>query len=270
MALWKKSLVILASTVLVGGVVVAANAVTTSTSSATYSACVNSTTKTLSDVTVNSSPKCPSHSRLITWNARGSVGTSGTRGSLWSAGSAAPSAVVGQLDGDLYLDTATGDVYEFVSGAWTSEGSVRGPAGPAGPTGSTGAAGQNGSAGTPGNSAAVGENCPSGQSVTGLDSSGNIECSYPVSLVMQENTYNCGATCWGSYSGAGLEVGATVNVYASAPFSGLVSSGVVASDGTAGGDLGLTCNHGWAGVYATSTTAAGVTITSNIVNSPCG
>jgi hypothetical protein len=264
MALLKKSLVILASTVLVGGVVVAANAVTTSSSSATYSACVSSTTKTLSNVTINSSPKCPSHSRLITWNARGSVGASGTRGSLWSAGSVAPSAVVGQLDGDLYLDTSTGDVYEFVSGAWTSEGSVRGPAGP------KGAAGQTGSAGTPGNSAAVGENCASGQSVTGLDSSGNIVCSYPVSLVMRENTYNCGATCWGSYSGAGLEVGATVNVYATAPFSGLVSSGVVANDGTAGGDLGLTCNHGWAGDYATSTTAAGVTITSNIVNSPCG
>ena len=267
MSLWKKSLVILASIVLVGGVVVAANAVTTSSSSATYSGCVSSTTKTLSNVTINSSPKCPRGSRLITWNARGSAGTSGARGSLWSAGSVAPSAVVGQLDGDLYLDTATGDVYEFVSGAWVSEGSVRGPAGPAGPTG---AAGQNGSSGAPGNSAAVGETCPSGQSVTGFDSSGNILCSYPVSLVMQENTYNCGATCWGSYSGAGLEVGATVNIYASAPISGLVSSGVVASDGTTGANLGLTCNHGWAGVYATSTTAAGVTITSNIVNSPCG
>lgn len=43
--------------------------------------------------------------------ATGSVGQTGTRGSLWTTGSGAPSASVNA--GDLYLDTATGDVWQY-------------------------------------------------------------------------------------------------------------------------------------------------------------
>jgi hypothetical protein len=222
----------------------------------------------LSDVSVSSSPKCPTHSRLITWNAKGTAGTagtSGTRGSLWNAGSVPPVVAVGQLDGDLYLDTSTGDVYEFISGAWTTEGSVRGPQGTAGPAG---AIGQTGPAGTPGSNAADSESCTTGQSVTGFDSSGHIICGSPATLMMQNNEYStCGGNCWGSFSGSGLESGAPYNIYTS---TGLLGSGAVSVDGTVGGSLGLVCNEGWEGVYVISKTAAGVSITSNVENSPCG
>jgi hypothetical protein len=62
--------------------------------------------------------------------APGTAGAPGARGSLWSTGSGAPTAA--GLDGDLYLDTATGNVYELVSGTWTLETNITGPQGPNG------------------------------------------------------------------------------------------------------------------------------------------
>lgn len=41
----------------------------------------------------------------------GTNGTNGQRGSLWYEGTGAPGTITGQLAGDLYLDTATGNVY---------------------------------------------------------------------------------------------------------------------------------------------------------------
>lgn len=41
----------------------------------------------------------------------GPAGSDGARGSLWYTGTGAPGAVAGQLPGDKYLDTASGDVY---------------------------------------------------------------------------------------------------------------------------------------------------------------
>ncbi|HUZ42291.1 MAG TPA: pentapeptide repeat-containing protein [Acidimicrobiales bacterium] len=60
----------------------------------------------------------------------GAPGEQGVRGSLWSTGSGAPSAT--GLSGDLYLDTATGNVYELVAGTWTLEANITGPQGPNG------------------------------------------------------------------------------------------------------------------------------------------
>jgi hypothetical protein len=62
--------------------------------------------------------------------AMGSPGAPGVRGSLWSTGSGAPTAT--GLNGDLYLDTATGNVYELVTGSWTMEANITGPQGPNG------------------------------------------------------------------------------------------------------------------------------------------
>src|SRR3984957_10738359 len=62
--------------------------------------------------------------------AAGAPGVPGTRGSLWSTGSGAPTAT--GLNGDLYLDTSTGNVYELVSGTWTMESNITGPQGPNG------------------------------------------------------------------------------------------------------------------------------------------
>jgi hypothetical protein len=45
--------------------------------------------------------------------ATGANGPIGTRGSLWDTGSGAPGTIPGVLAGDMYLDTASGDVYQY-------------------------------------------------------------------------------------------------------------------------------------------------------------
>ena len=43
----------------------------------------------------------------------GTAGAAGACGSLWYTGSGAPGTITGQQTGDLYLDTASGDVWQF-------------------------------------------------------------------------------------------------------------------------------------------------------------
>jgi hypothetical protein len=43
----------------------------------------------------------------------GSAGPAGTRGSLWYTGSGNPGTITGQQANDIYLDTATGNVWQF-------------------------------------------------------------------------------------------------------------------------------------------------------------
>jgi len=43
----------------------------------------------------------------------GATGAAGVRGSLWYTGSGAPGTIAGAIAQDLYLDTATGNVYQF-------------------------------------------------------------------------------------------------------------------------------------------------------------
>src|SRR5215472_11303343 len=50
------------------------------------------------------------------WNVlaqQGATGPTGTRGSLWYTGTGAPGTITGSLPGDMYLDTATGDIYQL-------------------------------------------------------------------------------------------------------------------------------------------------------------
>lgn len=42
---------------------------------------------------------------------QGDPGPTGARGATWFTGAGAPTTVPGSMVGDLYLDTATGDVY---------------------------------------------------------------------------------------------------------------------------------------------------------------
>ena len=80
--------------------------------------------------------------------ATGATGSAGAAGSVWYSGSGAPSAGTG-LNGDSYLNTATGDVYTKAAGAWGSAvGSIKGATGATGSTGATGAAGAAGAAGS--------------------------------------------------------------------------------------------------------------------------
>lgn len=57
----------------------------------------------------------------------GTDGTDGTKGALWYQGAGSPSTT--HNDGDFYLDTSNGDVYEQLSGIWVNVGNIKGPAG---------------------------------------------------------------------------------------------------------------------------------------------
>lgn len=57
------------------------------------------------------------------------IGPAGTNGSVWYSGSGAPSSGTG-ANGDYYLDTASGDVYQKAAGAWGS--SITNLTGPSG------------------------------------------------------------------------------------------------------------------------------------------
>jgi len=45
--------------------------------------------------------------------ATGAAGPTGTRGSLWNVGSGAPGTITGQQTGDMYLDSGSGNVWQF-------------------------------------------------------------------------------------------------------------------------------------------------------------
>jgi Collagen triple helix repeat (20 copies) len=79
----------------------------------------------------------------------GNTGSQGTPGEKWFSGSGNPGTVSGAINGDWYLDTSDGDVFELVSGTWTLRGNIRGPQGIQGIQGIQGPAGADG-AGAPG------------------------------------------------------------------------------------------------------------------------
>lgn len=73
------------------------------------------------------------------------------------SGTAAPTTL--HVDGDLYLRTTTGDLYQQQAGAWVLAGNIRGPAGATGATGAqgtTGTTGAQGPQGDPGPAGATG------------------------------------------------------------------------------------------------------------------
>src|ERR1700731_2329002 len=79
MKIWSR-LAILGSVVAitVGGVAIAS--ATTREATVQYTACLDTRTKTLSDVTVNGIAKCAVHSQRISWNSQGPAGIAGTQG----------------------------------------------------------------------------------------------------------------------------------------------------------------------------------------------
>jgi hypothetical protein len=70
--------------------------------------------------------------------SNGSNGADGVRGSRWTSGSGAPGTISGQLDNDFYLNTATSDVYQLVSGVWGIVVNIKGEQGDPGSSGSGG------------------------------------------------------------------------------------------------------------------------------------
>jgi len=92
--------------------------------------------------------------------ANGSNGAPGSPGTVWRSGVGAPSNGLG-IDGDYYLDTATGYVYLKSAGMYGIVGNIKGPTGANGMTGSQGPAGPTGPTGPTG-AGATGPTGPTG------------------------------------------------------------------------------------------------------------
>ena len=93
--------------------------------------------------------------------ADGANGADGLDGATILTGSGVPSSGVGN-DGDLYLDTATGDLYQKSGGSWSVVANLTGPTGATGDTGATGPTGPTGPAGADGADGADGVGVPAG------------------------------------------------------------------------------------------------------------
>lgn len=79
---------------------------------------------------------------------QGEEGRPGASGAI-RAGVGAPAGDSG-TDGDLYIDSQSGTFYVKANGAWSAQGSFKGPAGAPGATGATGPTGPAGPNGQPG------------------------------------------------------------------------------------------------------------------------
>ncbi len=145
----------LVASLLVAGTVAGVAAASARTQPKSFFAC-ESATGEVTSISTSSNIRCPGAVR-VRWNttgprgargAAGPPGVPGARGSLWSTGSGTPTAT-GQ-NGDLYLDTSTGDVYELVSGTWTMEANLTGRQGAMGARGASGPQGVQGPQGPQG------------------------------------------------------------------------------------------------------------------------
>lgn len=87
---------------------------------------------------------------------QGIQGVQGERGSLWASNNGAPTISQSNQNGDQFLNTATGNVYEYQNGVWNITGNIKGPQGiqgiqgPKGDIGERGLQGIQGPQGEPG------------------------------------------------------------------------------------------------------------------------
>lgn len=86
----------------------------------------------------------------------GETGPQGERGSLWTSNNGVPTVSQNNKNGDQFLNTATGNVYEYQNGVWNITGNIKGPQGiqgiqgPKGDIGERGLQGIQGPKGDPG------------------------------------------------------------------------------------------------------------------------
>lgn len=81
---------------------------------------------------------------------QGPQGIQGVRGSTWVSSTSAPTTSQLGNNGDQWLNTSNGDVYQKNSNGWTRTGNIRGPQGIQGPTGAQGIQGIQGPTGAQG------------------------------------------------------------------------------------------------------------------------
>ena len=70
--------------------------------------------------------------------AQGDKGDTGASGNKWYNGTGVPSFITGVNEGDMYLNTANGDVYRYSGTAWYKNGNLMGPQGTQGAKGEKG------------------------------------------------------------------------------------------------------------------------------------
>ncbi|MCU1363504.1 MAG: hypothetical protein JWM55_1332 [Acidimicrobiaceae bacterium] len=219
---WQKLLISVSAVVAAGGGAVIASASTKSAEGSQFSACLSST-GLLAKVSVNATPTCPTRSRLVTWNARGpqgsagSSGAAGAAGSQWETGSGAPVFNSSQPAGELYLDTANGNVYQLVSGNWALQGNIEGPRGLLGPPGTTGVPGATGARGSLWSTGTGAPSLNSSQQAGDLyldTASGNVYQLVSGSWTLEGNIegpsgagYNCSATAFPGVDYDGCSLG---------------------------------------------------------------
>lgn len=86
----------------------------------------------------------------------GPKGDPGARGSTWTNGTSNPTSTSGYIANDKYLNTTTGQVFNFNGTSWQEVGSIRGPQGIQGQQGPVGPQGQQGIQGPKGDTGPAG------------------------------------------------------------------------------------------------------------------
>ena len=212
---------------------------------------------------------------------QGNTGTAGAAGSRFYSGSGAPSAGTG-TNIDLYLNTATGDVYEKTSGSWAVSGNIKGAQGN---TGTAGAAGSRFYAGAGAPSPATGTNIDLYLNVLTGDVYEKTSGSWAVSgnikgpQGIQGNTGTAGAAGSRFYSGSGAPSAgtgtnidlylntATGDVYEKTAGSWAVSGNIKGAQGTQG-NTGTAGNNAYTGTTANYTQpAVGSSVAVSVGNS---
>ena len=100
---------------------------------------------------------------------QGVQGPQGVRGSKWTAATTNPTLITGYNMQDQWLNTTTGDVFEFRGNVWAKLGNIRGPQGVQGPTGPKGEQGIQGPVGPQGPKGDTGSSFKVGGKLASVD-----------------------------------------------------------------------------------------------------
>ena len=123
---------------------------------------------------------------------QGPQGIQGVRGSLWVSSTTAPTSQIGN-NGDQWLDTTTGDVYQKGTSTWTRTGNIKGPQGVQGPVGPKGDQGIQGPTGSQGPKGDTGSSFKIGgllNSIDNLPTPTEANRSVGYAVARQDNTYD--------------------------------------------------------------------------------
>lgn len=140
--------------------------------------------------------------------------TQGSNAAAWLVGSGVPASSLGR-DGDMYLNTVNGDVYQKSGGAWAKVANTIGPIGPQGPIGNTGPQGIQGVAGPQGIPGTTGPDEVKIQTTSPAVSGGEPELWVDTSATNPTiKYYDTGSSSW--KIAAGVQE-SEVNIAATAP-----------------------------------------------------